>query len=195
MSEPLMVREQILDALRRVGKKVFARGKRADVFVFGGAVMVLAYNARPATRDVDAVFEPDDEVLTAAHEVAAELGLPRYWLNNQGSSYLSPLRGESNPVILDEPGIRVMGASKELALAMKLGSARREQDFDDIQWLLSELNVATLDQARGIFARFYPGEQLKDRAALLVEDILDERDTPPKTEGRSPRRGEDGAQR
>lgn len=167
-----MAREVILDALRRVGKKVYARGKRADVFVFGGAVMVLAYKARPATRDVDAVFEPDDEVLTAAEEVAAELGLPRYWLNNQGSSYLSSLRGESNPVILDEPGIRVMGASKELALAMKLGSARREQDTEDIRWLLGELNIVHLDTARGIFARYYPGEEFKDRAVLLVEDIL-----------------------
>lgn len=177
MSEPLMAREQILDALRRVGQKVYGRGKRADVFIFGGAVMVLAYKARPATRDVDAVFEPDDEVLTAAQEVAAELGLPRYWLNNQGSSYLSELRGESNPVILDEPGIRVMGASKELALAMKLGSARREQDTDDIRWLMAELNIVNLDEARSIFARFYPGDELKDRAALLVEDILNELNT------------------
>ncbi|HEY8740874.1 MAG TPA: DUF6036 family nucleotidyltransferase [Candidatus Dormibacteraeota bacterium] len=168
-----MAREQILDALRRVGKRVYERGKRADVFVFGGAVMVLAYQARPATRDVDAVFEPDDEVLRAAAEVAAELGLPRYWLNNQGSSYLSSLRGESSPVILDEPGIRVMGASKDLALAMKLGSARREQDIEDIRWLLRELKVASLEEARGIFARFYPGEKLKDRAVLLVEDILE----------------------
>ncbi len=172
MSEPLMARDQILDALRLLGEKVLRRGKRADVFIFGGAVMVLAYQARPATRDVDAVFEPDTEVVAAAAEVAAELGLPRYWLNNQGSSYLSPLRGEGNPVILDDPGIRVMGASKELALAMKLGSARREQDMEDIRWLLGELKITGLDQARGVFSRFYPAEQLKERATMLVEDIL-----------------------
>ena len=59
MSEPLFEREQIMDALKRVGEKVYLRGKRADIFVFGGAAMVIAYQARPATRDVDAVFEPD----------------------------------------------------------------------------------------------------------------------------------------
>ncbi|MGI8608570.1 MAG: DUF6036 family nucleotidyltransferase [Candidatus Dormibacteria bacterium] len=172
MPEPLMGRQEMIDALRRVGEKVFRKGRRADVFVFGGAAMVMAYQARPSTRDVDAVFEPDDEVQAAALEVAEEMGLPRYWLNNQGSSYLSSVRGDMHPVLLDEPGIRVMGTSKELALAMKLGSARREQDLADIRWLLDQLGITTVDQARQIFLRFYPGEALKDRAVLLLEDVL-----------------------
>jgi hypothetical protein len=51
------------------------------VHVFGGAAMVLAFNAREATRDVDALFEPDSQVIAAAHEVAKELRLPKSWLN------------------------------------------------------------------------------------------------------------------
>jgi hypothetical protein len=34
----------------------------------------------------------------------------------------------------------------------------------------------TEDDARRIFAHFYPGEELKDLAALLVGDILNDRD-------------------
>jgi hypothetical protein len=32
------------------------RGVVADIYVFGGAAMALAYDARRATRDIDAVF-------------------------------------------------------------------------------------------------------------------------------------------
>jgi hypothetical protein len=38
--------------------------------------MVMAYAARRATRDVDALFSPDGPVLESIREVARELNLP-----------------------------------------------------------------------------------------------------------------------
>ena len=55
------------------------RGVVADVYVFGGAAMALAYDARRATRDIDAVFQPHGVVLDEARAVAGELGLPVWW--------------------------------------------------------------------------------------------------------------------
>jgi hypothetical protein len=52
--------------------------------------MALAYDSRRATRDVDALFKPHGIVLEEALAVAAELGLPRWWLNEQASSYVAP---------------------------------------------------------------------------------------------------------
>ena len=51
-------------------------GVVADLYVFGGAAMALAYDSRRATRDVDALFEPHGIVHDEALAVAAELGLP-----------------------------------------------------------------------------------------------------------------------
>jgi hypothetical protein len=62
----------------------------ADIYVFGGAAMALAYDSRRATRDVDALFTPHGIVLEEARTVAVELGLPHWWLNEQASSYVSP---------------------------------------------------------------------------------------------------------
>jgi hypothetical protein len=42
--------------------------------------MALAFDSRRATRDVDALFEPHGIVHEEALAVAAELGLPRWWL-------------------------------------------------------------------------------------------------------------------
>jgi hypothetical protein len=54
--------------------------------VFGGAAMALAYDSRRATRDADAVFQPHSIVHDEALAVAAELGLPRWRLNEQALS-------------------------------------------------------------------------------------------------------------
>src|ERR1700722_778542 len=44
---------------------------------------------RRATRDVDALFQPHGVVHEEALAVAAELGLPQWWLNEQASSYVA----------------------------------------------------------------------------------------------------------
>ena len=55
---------------------------KGELCLYGGAVMALAYNARPDTDDVDAVFEPVRYVRKAAGLVAERNGLPIGWLNN-----------------------------------------------------------------------------------------------------------------
>jgi len=51
--------------------------------------MALAYDPRRATRDIDAIFKPHGVVVEEAQAVAEELGLPRWWLNEQASSYVA----------------------------------------------------------------------------------------------------------
>lgn len=128
MPDDLISREVFLDALRSLGEKTHRRGVTADIYVFGGAAMVIAYHARPATRDIDAVFAPDTEVQEAAAEVARERGWPRSWLNNQASTYLSRAPDRGQVVILEAPGIRCLAASPERLLAMKVMAARPAQD-------------------------------------------------------------------
>jgi hypothetical protein len=53
--------------------------------------MALAYDSRRATRVVDALFKPHGIVHDDALAVAAELGLPRWWLNEQASAYVAPV--------------------------------------------------------------------------------------------------------
>lgn len=77
MSEgPLLDREGIRAALTRLGEHLARRGVIADIYVFGGAAMALAYDARRATRDIDALFEPHGVVVEEARAVADELGAP-----------------------------------------------------------------------------------------------------------------------
>jgi hypothetical protein len=54
--DPLLDRATIEDAFRRLGDRLARLGVVADLYVFGGAAMALAYDSRRATRDIDAVF-------------------------------------------------------------------------------------------------------------------------------------------
>jgi hypothetical protein len=56
--DPLLDRAAIEEALRHLGDRLVRRGVVADLYIFGGAAMALAYDARRATRDIDAVFQP-----------------------------------------------------------------------------------------------------------------------------------------
>ncbi len=134
--DPLLDRAAIEDAFRRLGDRLARRGVVGDLYVFGGAAMALAYDARRATRDIDAVFQPHGVVLDEARAVAEELGLPPWWLNEQASVYVAPGGDAAAPRVFDHPGLRVSAASPEHLLAMKVLAARR-RDSDDIRFLVN----------------------------------------------------------
>jgi hypothetical protein len=48
-------RQEIEEGLRRLGELAQAKGLQIELTLVGGAVMVLQFNARPSTRDVDVV--------------------------------------------------------------------------------------------------------------------------------------------
>jgi hypothetical protein len=54
-NEPLLDRARIRDLFTRLGERLQRRGVVGDVYVIGGAAIALAYDARRATRDIDAV--------------------------------------------------------------------------------------------------------------------------------------------
>lgn len=174
-SNPLLDRELLERAFGLLGDKLRRRGVVGELHVFGGAAMVLAFDARAATRDVDALFEPDGPVLDAAREVAAELELPRSWLNNQAGSYVSGWAGRGTPVY-DHPHLRVMTTPAKHLLAMKVRAARSVRDADDIRLLLDTLQLDTLEEIVELVERYFPDEPLSARSRLLVEDLLAEPD-------------------
>jgi hypothetical protein len=90
----LLDRVQLERAFTALGERLVRRGVVADVFVVGGAAMALAYDATRVRRDVDSLFVPHGVVLEEARNVAQDLGLPAWWLNEQASVYIS---GKDDP--------------------------------------------------------------------------------------------------
>lgn len=168
---PLLDRAALERALGRLAERLHRRGVTADVYVFGGAAIALAFDARRATRDLDAVFVPHGIVLDEARAVADELDLPHWWLNDQTSAYLAS--GEDDgPTVFDRPGLRVASASARRLLAMKV-LASRPRDEPDIRLLAGHLGLDTAKAVLALTMQVFPGEAIPDRARLLIEDLFD----------------------
>lgn len=172
VSGPLLDRAAIEDAFRRLGDRLARRGVVADLYVIGGAAMALAYDARRATRDIDAVFEPHGIVLEEARAVATALGLPSWWLNEQASAYVAPGGDPSASRVFDHRGLRVAAASAKHLLAMKVLAAR-PQDIEDIRLLIDLLGLTSVDEVLARCADVFPDEPVPDRARLLLEDVFE----------------------
>ena len=172
-TERLLDQEILHRAFELLATRLKRRGVVGEIHVFGGAAMVLAFNSREATRDVDAVFAPDKPVLEAAREVAVEMRLPKSWLNNQASSYVSGVAGRGTPVF-DHPNLRVMVTSPEHLLAMKVRAARAVRDADDVRVLLRELKLTKVAQVKRIVEKYFADEPLSARSLALLEVVLSE---------------------
>jgi hypothetical protein len=172
--DPLLDRKLIEEAFRRLGDRLARRGVIADIYVFGGAAMALAYDSRRATRDIDAVFQPHGLVLEEARAVADELGLPAWWLNEQASVYVAPGGDAAAPRVFDHPGLRVSAASPEHLLAMKVLAARR-RDAEDIRFLVKHLRLTGAEEVLALCTEIFPDEDVPARARLVLEDVFGDR--------------------
>lgn len=171
-ADPILDRSTIENAFRRLGERLTRRGVTADLYVFGGAAMALAYDRRRATRDIDAVFKPHGIVLEEAKAVARELGLPQWWLNEQASVYVARGGDRDAPRVFDHPGLRVRAASPKHLLAMKVLAARIA-DIEDIRFLIKYLKLSSAEQVLELCAKVFPDEEPPGRARLLLEDVFD----------------------
>ena len=86
--------------------------------------MVLAFQARQATKDVDAIFAPTGAVRQAARLVADQLDLPQDWLNDAAKGFASE-KGNFEPLTgFTFENLRIQTPTAEYLLAMKVMAAR-----------------------------------------------------------------------
>ena len=161
-------RELLRRAFASLNRELASSSQTTDVFVFGGAVMVLSYDARPVTRDVDAVWRPHGPTQQAASRVAAELGLPNSWLNEQASFYLPSNVEWAGQTLFEGSHLKVIAAPPELMLAMK-ARAGRPVDLEDVVVLSRALGLRSASEVMTIVERVFD-EPLNAQKRIRLEE-------------------------
>ena len=166
--------EDIKRYLSEVNEELRSMDVKGEICLYGGAVMAIAYNARPDTDDVDAVFEPVRQVRRAARLVAERNGLPIGWLNDAVEIFLA--RHERR-ILLDLSHLKIYVPPPDYLLAMKVLSARADtMDQDDLKVLIRKLGLKSAAEVFGIVKGYYPRQEIKPETRILIEELLDTRD-------------------
>lgn len=168
---PAAERNELYGAFRRLAEQLERKHVAGQVHVAGGTAMLLAFKSRIITRDVAALFAPEDPMLAAIHEIATEMSWPPTWLNNQAPAYVSRADSEGGRVF-DHPNLQVAVTPAAHVLAMKVVAARSVGDREDIVMLLDQLHIAEPTTVWEIVTRYFPNTGISERSRLLVEDIL-----------------------
>ncbi len=167
-----MLREEIIEYLHLLNEKLMLRNEKGEICLYGGAVMCLVYDARPSTKDVDAVFHPSDIIRKISKEIADEYELPHDWLNDGVKGFLVE---HPRKVFLNLSHLVVMVADSEYMLAMKSLSARIDgTDSDDIVFLINKLKIRTVEEVFRIIDKYYPHGIIRPATQFFLEEIFNE---------------------
>jgi hypothetical protein len=185
MAMPAFDRQLLEEALHELGRRAQEEGKTIEIAIYGGSALMLTYDWRHATRDVDAVFEADKAtVKRLAAAIAEDKGWDANWLNDGVKSFLSA--GDSRPEAKrlfrtypseSAPGLRVMIASPAYLFAMKcramrLGGVEENADIADIRHLSRELGLTNARDALALVSAFYPDRLIAPKTRFGREEIF-----------------------
>jgi hypothetical protein len=147
---------------------------QGEIYLVGGAVMCLVFDARPSTVDVDAFFQPSVTIRQAAGRVAAQLGLQANWLNDAVKGYLSPTGNYSTYLDLDH--LRIFTAQPGYLLAMKCLAMRLGAEFhdlDDVRYLIRALNLTAYKDAVQVIQKYYPLERFPQKTLYALQELFE----------------------
>lgn len=170
---PQFSKEDILRLFHLLNEQMASESLEGEVYLVGGAVMCLVFNARPSTKDVDAFFKPAQKIREAAAKVAAKTGIPQDWLNDAVKGFFSE-QGEYDG-FLDLSHLRVFVAKAEYLLAMKCLAMRIGEEFQDevdIKYLIRFLNLTSYQATLEIITRYYSLERFPQKTLYALEEIL-----------------------
>jgi Nucleotidyltransferase of unknown function (DUF6036) len=156
-----------------LNKELGRSGTQGELFLVGGAVMCLAYSARPSTKDVDALFRPPAQVREAAARVAIRARVNPDWLNDAVKRFMSS-QGDFTP-FLELDHLRIMVAQPQYLLAMKCSAMRigaESHDEEDVRFLLRLLEIRTYEKAIALITKYYPLDRFPQKTLYALAELL-----------------------
>lgn len=165
-----MTADEITQYLTELNDELRLMDIKGEVSLFGGAVMVLAFKARPATRDVDAIFEPVKEIRNAAHRIAERHDLRLDWLNLAVKMFVVE---HPRQALFEFSNLIVTVPDATYLLAMKMLALRpNTEDEGDAIFLIKHLDLQCPDDVVVRIKGFYPDKQIKPSTLLWLDEYF-----------------------
>lgn len=164
---------RVSSLLAELGERLAGRGIEAEIYVVGGAAMLLAFDRTRVTRDIDAIGIPQGEIDNEVRAMAADHGdLDPDWLNARVLPMLPRGVDVERLQVMGGPGLTVNVASPRWLLAMKARAGRGARDLDDLWVLCQVLGLRSVDEVWRICDEVWGEAHIREDVLLLVTDDL-----------------------
>lgn len=183
----MLNRTEIERYLNELNALMAQDGLEGELIICGGAVMSLVYLAREATKDIDALFEPAEQIRKYSAQIAENHDLESDWINDAAKGFIDTSKMSFEPVF-ELSNLKIHRPTDEEMLALKLSSAREESyDFSDALYLMKRIGIEDMDEVYDIMQRYIPANRLTPLAGLFAEQVFAEYQSAGKaTIGRTP---------
>ena len=171
----LMDREELLKIFDYLNKQLEENQLVLELTVYGGAIMTLVYDNRPATKDIDCVFSSSNEdLLNNILELTKfTFNLPTKWINEDIREPLKSLLREDKETFKLYSNLRILKPIPEQLLAMKVLAARAEpsKDFIDAYILCKDLNIQTKEELFNVCSKYIPLNLIGTRQMKFIQYV------------------------
>ncbi|AXF57455.1 DUF6036 family nucleotidyltransferase [Salicibibacter kimchii] len=166
-------KDLFLEILETLNERLGENQLNMSMNIYGGTVMVVSFDVRPATKDIDAIFDTSPQIETILIDIAETYGLAKEWINQDIKEPLRHVKQEDLKEIYNFDHLKVFAPGAEQMLAMKILSSRAEpfRDFADAEHLINFLEIETLEQVLEIFDKYIGKKFLRDRQKIFLNYV------------------------
>ena len=164
-------RSEMIKYLEELNSRLININRQCEITIFGGAAMALVYEAREATRDIDAKYRSSVELRRLIKSISDDFGMDEDWLNNDGEHYVTDRMPAS--LYLDYENLKVFTLNADCLLAMKLTAARMDSnDLDDSVFLMDLLNIQSENQLFDLIDKYIDDDNRATSTKFFVGEAF-----------------------
>lgn len=176
--------DKYFSELSKIYKKL-THGYEIEIVLIGGASILINYNFRDVTNDIDALYLPSSEIKEAIIKVSEKFNISTKWLNDDfktTKSYSNKLSEFSTFYKSYNEVLTVRTIKDEYLIAMKLVSGRiYKNDISDIVGILYESKkhgqAITFEHINKAVKNLYGGwDLITKEVKLILDDALKNKD-------------------
>lgn len=165
-------KEDIENLFLKINERLKDKEVKGEIYLFGGAVICLCYNARMSTKDIDAIFRPKDLIYDIIKDIAEEENLPYDWLNDGVKGFVSDKEEIEEFEIYSN--LSIYRTKIDYLLAMKCMSCRLgedSKDISDIQFLVNKMKLENKEEVENLLLKYFPAKLISPKVSFMLETL------------------------
>ncbi len=169
----LLSKNDLLEIFKYLNQRLKENQLQLEITVYGGSIMTMVYDDRPATKDVDCVFNNVNMSLfkNILDTVRFAFNLSDDWINEEIKEPLKYLIKEEKEIYKTYSNLKILKPKAEQLLAMKILAARAEpsKDFVDAFLLCKELGIKSKEDLMKIVFKYIPRGLIDERQITFIK--------------------------